>query len=342
MKRNLLMVASLFFGASAFAQFTNDNAPQIGDGMTLYRLDTLAPAYGGVTGSGVTWDYSTTLGFKDDTRTVTVLDASTTGNAASFGTSTVAQEVEGFLMSYTTSVGTGRESQGFVFTEPSFGEVVAVFDTDPAQYYNYPMDVSSPAIYDTYEGQVNSALGTSSMTGKLEALVDGEGTLKLWGNDYTNVLRYKIIDTMDVLGIPVLGDIQMTRVQYEYYDLANGNLPIFVHTNVIFGQPGGVPMNTTTLVLSKDETTQYVSVSENVLEQTTVYPNPASEIINIQLPSSIETANVVITDALGREVYTATLNATLKTIDVSKMNKGMYFVNISNDSYSTTKSVVVK
>jgi|SRR5690554_43355 len=342
MKRNLLIVASLFFGASAFAQFTDANAPQVGDGATLNIIDSLAPNLAAITGSGVTWDYSTTLGYQNETRTVTILDPALTGNSASYGLSTAAQDVESFILTYSISSPTNRESQGFVFTEATVGEVIAKFDTDAAITYTYPMDENTPAIIDTYAGDVTYGITqTVPMTGKSVAVVDGKGTLKLWGNDYTDVLRYKVIDTMN-LTILLFGDMTMNRVQYEYYDHSISKLPIFVHVRVQFGQVGGAPMSDVSLVLSNDAPTQFVSVSTNVLESTAVYPNPANESLNIQLPSSIESAEVVITDALGREVYTSTLNSTVKTIDVSKMNKGMYFVNISNDVYSTTKSVVIK
>jgi hypothetical protein len=345
MKRNLLLIASLFVGAStAMAQFTDANAPQIGEGATLFIVDSLAPNLAAETGGSATWDYSGTLGYENETRAVTMLDATTTAEAASFPSSTEALDLESFLLNYTSSSATIRESHGFVFTEQTIGEIVARFDVNAAQTHAYPMNFGDAEIIDTYSGEVDYNLGiaqSATMSGILRAQVDGEGTLKLADNDYPNVLRYKIIDTMNVT-ILGFGDLEMVRAQYEYYDLDNEQLPIFIHTNVKFGQVGGAPMSDISLVLSKEQPSLFVSVSTNVLEQTAVYPNPANEHLNIELPSSIESADVVISDALGREVYASTLNAAVKTIDVSKMNKGMYFVNISNEIYSTTKSVVIK
>src|SRR5690554_7915862 len=74
----------------------------------------------------------------------------------------------------------------------------------------------------------------------------------------------------------------------EYYDHSISKLPIFVHTRVQFGQAGGTPMSDISFVLSKDAPTEFVSVTKNELEKTAVYPNPATENLNIQLPSSIE------------------------------------------------------
>jgi hypothetical protein len=345
MKRNLLLVASVFFGASAFAQsLTSANAPAVGDNIVLYIVDSMAPNLASETGASATWDYSATLGYENETREITMLDPAMTGNASSFPISTEAQDLEGFLLNYTINSPSGRESQGFVFTEQSLGEVVARLDVDAAQTHVYPMNISSPVIIDNYSGEVDISAPfaqTSAMTGTLRAEVDGQGTLKLANNDYNNVLRYKIIDTMNVTVVP-LGAFELIRLQFEYYDFTSGNLPIFVHTRFVIGQPGGAPIQDVTLVLSKEQPAQFVGLAANVLEQTSVYPNPANDNLNIQLPASIASAQIVISDALGRQVYTSTLSSAEKTIDVSKMNKGIYFVNISNDVYSTTKSVVIK
>src|SRR5690554_3074044 len=344
MKRNLLLVASVLFGGSAFAQFVESNAPAVGDAATLYIVDSLAPNYAAETGASATWDYSATLGYQNETRDIQILDPTSTGNATSYPLSTKAQDIANFLLNYSTDDATGRVSQGFVFTEASLGEVVARFETDQAQLYTYPMDLGT-AIVDTYAGEVGFTIGiipqTAPMTGNLVAEVDGKGTLKLWGNDYTDVLRYKIMDTMHVT-ITGLGAMTMAREQYEYYDHSISNLPIFVHTRVQFGQAGGTPMSDISFVLSKDAPTEFVSVTKNELEKTAVYPNPATENLNIQLPSSIESANVEISDALGRIVYSAAVDASVKTVDVSNMNKGIYIVKISNGIHSTTKNVVIK
>src|SRR5690554_6363809 len=345
MKRNLLLVASVLFGASAMAQFVESNAPAVDDAASLYIVDSLAPNYAAETGESAIWDYSSTLGYLNETRDIQILDPASTGNATSYPFSTKAQDLANFLVNYSTDDATGRVSHGCVFTEASLGEVVARFETDQAQLYTYSMDLGDAAIVDPYEGEVGFTIGiipqTAPMTGNLVAEVDGKGTLKLWGNDYTDVLRYKIMDTMHVT-ITGLGAMTMAREQYEYYDHSISKLPIFVHTRVQFGQAGGTPMSDISFVLSKDAPTEFVSVTKNELEKTAVYPNPATENLNIQLPSSIESANVEISDALGRIVYSAAVDASVKTVDVSNMNKGIYIVKISNGIHSTTKNVVIK
>ena len=341
MKKKLLLIASIFLGGTAYSQFTQSNTPAIGDGATLYVIDSLAPAYANETGSAANWDYSTFSGYSNAARNITGLDATTTANASSFPSATETVDLEGFLKTYTSNSATELIGHGFVFIEPTFGEIVAKYDVDQALLVSFPMDENSPMIIDDIEGELESALGNSPLAGNLTAVVDGKGTLILAANTYNNVLRYKIIDTVNT-NIVLFGDVQLVRVQYEYYDPAQSNLPIFSHTNIDLKSLAGNVLSEQTLVMSLEEPSTYVGLSQDELAKTSVYPVPATDVLNIQLPNSVEKADVILTDVQGRQVYSTTLNSSVKSIDVSNMNKGMYILNISSDATSIRKNILIK
>src|SRR5699024_7294858 len=127
MKHKLLLIASLSIGICAQAQFDNSNAPAIGDQTGYFGLDTLAPSYDGITGTGVNWDYSATLGIANETRELSILDASAEDPNGDFSTSTNAQKLEGLLTTFYTGDASGRVSQGIIFQDPSIGNVTATF-----------------------------------------------------------------------------------------------------------------------------------------------------------------------------------------------------------------------
>ena len=346
MKKNLLLVASLFIGATSIAQFTETNTPADGDGTVLFVIDSLAPNFANETGSAATWDYSSYAGYDNETRTITALDATTTTNASSFPNSTVSIDLENFLQTYSSSSSTELTGRGFVYNEPNVGEIIAKFNTDQAIMLNYPMDENSAVINDVFSGDLIYTLPvvgvqTTPLTGKLQAQVDGKGTLILENNTYNNVLRYNILDTINA-NVTGLGDIQMVRSQYEYYDHAQSTLPIFIHISVDFGILGGAALSSSTLVMSLEDPADFVGLSKNELAKTSVYPVPATDQLNIELPSAVESATLTITDVQGRQVYSATLNGVKKTIDVSSMKKGMYIVKITSDLTSVTKNVLIK
>lgn len=79
-----------------------------------------------------------------------------------------------------------------------------------------------------------------------------------------------------------------------------------------------------------------------------VYPNPASNVINICFLSDdqINTAELIIKNALGQIVFDEKLVVNKKelyqTIDFSSYSKGMYFVNINSNGVIEGKKIIVE
>ena len=218
-------------------------------------------------------------------------------------------------------------------------------DTDDALQYNYPFALGDN-LTDAFEGTATFDVGggpqTAPASGELTASVDGTGTLTLAdGVSYSNVTRYKLEDSTTV-NVQLLGEFNLIRVQYEYYDLDNSNMPVFVHTYVTFGQ-GGAPLSEFNLVLSAEDPAYILGVEENnILVDTRVYPYPASEEINVVLPNNVEEASISIVDAVGRAVFTGNIDTMNQKVNVSSLNEGMYFVKITSGDLTATKTVVVK
>ncbi len=342
MKKNLLLVASLFVGASTFAQFDQSNEPAISDGTTLFVIDSMAPDYENETGANATWDYSSFGGYDGESRTFTVLDPASTSYQSEYPTATEVLDIQNFLKNFTYSNSSERVSTGFVYSDGDIGDVQVELSTDEAVQYQYPFALNDQ-FSDNYEGTATYDVGgtqTSPATGSLTATVDGTGELILAdGVQYSNITRYKLIETTEVT--TAFGNFILDRVQYEYYDLANSTLPVFVHTYVNFGQ-GGSAISEFNLVMSAEDPDYVLGTEENgLLEATRLYPNPASDELTVQLPKNVVEANVTITDATGREVLNQQMS-TVHSIDVTGIKSGMYFVTIAAEGAKETKSVVIE
>jgi len=71
-----------------------------------------------------------------------------------------------------------------------------------------------------------------------------------------------------------------------------------------------------------------------------INPNPTSSTINLTIPKLIKT-NIIITNLTGKQVATYNLqNTTTKTIDVSHLAEGVYFVTLKSDEGVVTKKMV--
>jgi hypothetical protein len=67
-----------------------------------------------------------------------------------------------------------------------------------------------------------------------------------------------------------------------------------------------------------------------------VYPNPASDVINIE-GQDILKGNAVITDVSGKLIMNTQLNGSKTGINVSQLPAGVYFLKISSDAHTSVR-----
>ena len=96
-------------------------------------------------------------------------------------------------------------------------------------------------------------------------------------------------------------------------------------------------------ILRQDNTSGIASQSLEL--PVLVYPNPANDLISIQLKS--ENVNlstqVKITDLLGREIFNSLYsNADVLQIPISEISNGVYLVTIKNGNKQSTKKIVIR
>ena len=83
--------------------------------------------------------------------------------------------------------------------------------------------------------------------------------------------------------------------------------------------------------------------TDNVKVQ--IYPNPANSEATVSVDGINGKVEFVVADMNGRMIVTETINcdgSLVKTIDVSNLAKGAYFVHIYNDNFNTTRKLIVK
>lgn len=71
-----------------------------------------------------------------------------------------------------------------------------------------------------------------------------------------------------------------------------------------------------------------------------VYPNPVNDNFTIQNGNNIAISGLTISDINGRTVKTLNVNAIENQINISDLNSGVYFLNITSDSGSATKKII--
>ncbi|ANF52567.1 leucyl aminopeptidase [Chryseobacterium glaciei] len=89
-----------------------------------------------------------------------------------------------------------------------------------------------------------------------------------------------------------------------------------------------------TTVLGVNEAT-----SQSSLESVKVYPNPAKDVLNVELPKKVKDFSLEITDVSGRTVFSVQ-NQT--KINVSSLVNGTYLCTIKTDNESVTRKVIIE
>ncbi len=82
-----------------------------------------------------------------------------------------------------------------------------------------------------------------------------------------------------------------------------------------------------------------LGLDTNVLSQISVYPNPASDILTIKVPSNVQVNNATLYDILGKNTGVVFAN---EQIDVSSLSRGVYILTVDTNEGSITQRIVKK
>ena len=87
-----------------------------------------------------------------------------------------------------------------------------------------------------------------------------------------------------------------------------------------------------------------LSVAENTLSQFKVYPNPATNVINISLNKTLANdVNVSLTDLQGRQVLKTKIGtASTTSIDVSSISNGVYILSLESNNKTYSQKVIIE
>ena len=78
--------------------------------------------------------------------------------------------------------------------------------------------------------------------------------------------------------------------------------------------------------------TSTAGISKNNLLSFEMYPNPVSDVLNIQLPTGTEKAEISVFDYTGRLVSSKTISSNDTAIDVQKISRGIYMIRVATNT----------
>ena len=90
---------------------------------------------------------------------------------------------------------------------------------------------------------------------------------------------------------------------------------------------GGLTFGTCTLL----------GVDEHLLSQISVYPNPASDVLNVSIPSTVEVDTIVLYDMLGKDTGVKLIDG---AINLSYLVRGVYILTLNTSAGILSKKIV--
>ena len=204
--------------------------------------------------------------------------------------------------------------------------------------YNNTYSGYSRFSYDTLISGVNTRFVQRT---NINIIADGYGSLVIPTGTFPNTLRIKTtsLQTDSVyinvgLGwIPLPGYTppQTQTTDFKWLRNGGGTLLLEIEADSL----GQNATKSSYLLL-------FVTVGVNEIAAAgslQVYPNPASDFLNIQSGSETDKATVMLYNNLGELILTKQFKEKT-TVDVSALPQGIYFVTVSNEKERITKKVV--
>ena len=150
--------------------------------------------------------------------------------------------------------------------------------------------------------------------------------------------------TVDNSSAPTLSANQ-TGATYQWLDCDNGNAIIPSETAQSFTATvnGNYAVEITVgscVDTSACENISTVGVKETANDVVSIYPNPTSGMVNINLGSNNSSVNYSITSIEGKVVETGKTSTNNIMVDLSKEGNGVYFVKINTENTSTVYKLI--
>ena len=80
-----------------------------------------------------------------------------------------------------------------------------------------------------------------------------------------------------------------------------------------------------------------LSVGDNIADVVNVFPNPATDVLNVRVPSNVTIQSASLFDILGKNTGAVLSNG---TIDMSNLARGVYILNVETDRGTLTDKIV--
>lgn len=332
--KKILLFASVIIGSAMQAQTLtySNHAPAWGNiPYQTAQCDSVGVT-AGASGAGVVWNYTpTNLNNIKNYATSNAIPGNTLypncNVAVSLATSTVESSY------YFTDNSTMKYYGGNMVLS---GIQASLIYNTPTTYANYPMNLNS-SVSSTPSGSIslNNGALTGTFTGTGSSVAAATGTLTLGTRTFTNVVR--LTTSQNLNATLSFGTATVTTVNYDYIAIGLSKAPVYsIQTSTISSTLGGTSTQTVVVVLN-NFTNVGLNETENTHTELSIYPNPATNIINFVTKNN-DATKVIIFDVTGKIVATEVFENNRSSFNTTSLNNGLYVYTLLGNQNQTLKT----
>lgn len=304
MYKMVVIVLILSFGImSAQEDLMELDFPRIGtNGLYRSSIDYVLPNQDKVTGNDFKWNFKDLTNDQELNSIIWKPFASATEQQrVTYNTSTyyIDDETGNKPTYFFSNDKSSHKLQGFDFSGQSY------IYSKPLDYYIIPMKFGN-------KHESNFSFKEGDTEGLFSTTYDGEGTLTLPSGEFKNVHRIRIFTRT------VFDDKSDTTYTWEYHYIQKETGVILLR--LLEGEPTTAPGQS--FYSYEYYEGPATSVNEELSNLTSLYPNPASTNLIIEVPNSI-VSNYEIVDLNGVKILSSEYT---NNIDISSLNSGVYFI----------------
>ncbi len=329
MKKIYFLFITISIGLNVKAQLTltkTNNQPVIGDVVLMADYDSTT-AVPKATGTGMNWNYSS-LTVASFTENLTYTTVASTPNASLFPTANIVLSRGGNNFEYYNNAASNIAYVGMA--DPSSTNVT-VF-SNPGTFLNWPTAFGNSNT-DPFTATDSSPTYTDNWNGAISFTATGAGTVTMPnGVKHNNCLQVKTIITLTTTGS---SSSTMTLINYEYYSsLLRYPILRLEYQTMKQGTVTNTGFNASV------NTAALTGIGQNELSKAnvTLYPNPAKDMINVQLPGNAIAEKIEMFDVTGRLVLSS---ENVNSLNTSSITKGIYLVKVKNGNSVTQKQIII-
>jgi hypothetical protein len=239
--------------------------------------------------------------FEDPTVYYSVIDFE--GN----GPSTIVEEGGNHYVQVIKTDASGTSAGVTIGTEEGFATNIPVTNSDTKMYAHVYVDGTTQTGIPIRLKIENSNDPTKSV--ETEAFTTVAGDWEILEFDFNN-------EASGTAALNTTYPFNMASIFFNFGSVGNNNI-VYFFDNISFSSPISL------------------GLEDQVIFDYKIYPNPTSNVINIQ--GDISDLKVIIYDILGKVLMQGEAQ---ERIDISFLNKGTYFISLTNNSINSTHKII--